>query len=279
MHATGHDPVAQRPYSGRTLKHVTADPLAALAALPGVFEAVDAARGSVDALLRELRGPALRRRVPEVTAESLRRAAWASTCLEIGGPGVAWSLDTFVPPFADDPDGASARGALRVTTELASLAGVWGRAPMQALARLHTLAAADSVAEEWLGRPRPEDGVPDRLAALAELVTTPTEAPAVVVSAVVLGELMALQPFVAGNGLVARAAARLVLLDRGLDPQAVSVPEEGLLELGPEATAAALAGYVRGTPDGVGGWVVHWSQAVAFGGRTGRTVAAGILAG
>ena len=116
MHATGHDPVAQRPYSGRTLKHVTADPLAALAALPGVFEAVDAARGSVDALLRELRGPALRRRVPEVTAESLRRAAWASTCLEIGGPGVAWSLDTFVPPFAENTSLIQPESDLAVNT-------------------------------------------------------------------------------------------------------------------------------------------------------------------
>jgi hypothetical protein len=257
---------------------MTADPLAVLADLPGVFEAVDAARGSVDALLRDVRGPALRRRVPEVTAEALRRAAWASTCLEISGEPAAWDLAEFHAPFADDPDGATARGALRVTTELASLSGVWERAPMQALARLHTLAAADSVAEEWLGRPRPEDGVPERLVALADLVTTPTQAPAVVVSAVVLGELLGLGPFLGGNGLVARGGARLVLLARGLDPHAVSVPEEGLLELGPAATALALAGYLTGTPDGVAGWFVHWAQAVALGGRAGRAVAAQVAA-
>jgi hypothetical protein len=258
---------------------MTADPLATLTGLPGVFEAVDAARGSVDALLRELRGRDLRRRVPEVTAESLRRAAWASTCLEIGGSRSDWALEAFHAPFADDVHGATARGALRVTTELASLATVWSRAPLQALARLHTLAAADLAADEWLGRPRPDDGVPDRLAALAELVTAPTEAPAVVVSAVVLGELLGLEPFVGGNGLVARAAARLVLLERGLDPQAVSIPEEGLLDLGTEATAAGLSGYLTGTADGVATWIGHWAQAVALGGRAGRAVAAALLRG
>jgi hypothetical protein len=258
---------------------VTVDPLAPLVELPEVFEAVDAARGSVDALLRDLRGPALRRRVPEVTAESLRRAAWASACLELAGADDPYDVGTFRPPFADDLAGATARGALRVTTELSSLADVWGRAPLQSLARLHTLAAADFSAGEWLGRPRPDPGVSQRLAALADLVTTPTQAPAVVVSAVVLGELAGLQPFVSGNGLVARGAARLVLLGRGLDPQAVSVPEQGLLELGRPATAEALAGYLTGTPAGVGGWVVHWAQAVALGGRAGRSVAADVLAG
>lgn len=257
---------------------MTADPLASLADLPDVFEAVDAARGSVDALLRELRGPALRRRVPEVTAESLRRAAWASTCLEITGHASDWALTSFHAPFADDADGAIARGALRVTTELSSLSTVWSRAPLQALARLHTLAAADVVADEWLGRPRPDEGMADRMAALAELVTTQTEAPAVIVSGVVLGELLGAAPFVGGNGLVARGAARLVLLSRGLDPQAVSVPEEGLLELGPATTLPALAGYLTGTPEGVGGWLVHWGQAVALGGRAGRAVAADLLA-
>jgi hypothetical protein len=256
---------------------MTADPLSRLIELPEVFEAVDAARGSVDALLRDLRGPALRRRVPEVTAESLRRAAWASACLDLDGEQ-PWEVADFQPPFADDGAGATARGAFRMTTELSSLAEVWGRAPSQCLARLHTLAAADLVGDELLGRPRTADGVPQRLADLADLVTRDTEAPAVVVSGVVLGELLGLQAFVGGNGVVARAAARLVLLDRGLDPQAVSIPEQGLLELGVAATGQALAGYLTGTADGVGGWLVHWAQAVALGGRAGRTVAAELAA-
>ena len=258
---------------------MASDPLASLIDLPEVFEAVDAARGSVDALLREVRGPALRRRVPQVTAESLRRSAWASARLENGPGAREVDMDDFRPPFTDDVIGATARGALRVTTELASLAEVWSRAPGQCLARLHTLAAADLVGAELLGRPRSGDGVPERLAALARLVTTPTRAPAVIVSAVVLGELLGLQPFQGGSGVVARAAARLVLLGRGLDPQAVSIPELGLVELGQAAGQSSLAGYLTGSAAGVGGWIVHWSQAVAVGARAGRDAAAAVLAG
>ncbi len=252
---------------------MAADPLGRLVELPGVFEAVEAARGSVDALLRELRGRELRRRVTEVTAESLRRAAWASTALELGEAG---DLPSFGAPFDDSERGRTGRGALRVTTELAGLAGVWRTAPLQALARLHSLAAADVLSAVELGRPRPLADVGGRLSGLADVLTAPTQAPAVLVAAVVLGELEAVRPFPWGNGLVARGAARLVLLDRGLDPRAASIPEVGLLELGPAAYEAALAGYVTGSPEGVAGLLVHWAQAVALGGRAGRDVASAV---
>lgn len=256
------------------------DPLARLLELPGVFESVDAARGSVDALLRELRGRELRRRVGEVTAESLRRAAWASTVLETGAP---LPLADFHAPFPVEVTGRAAAGvaagALRLTTELAGLAGVWSQAPLQALARVHVLAASDVVPADELGRPRADAEVSARLAALAELLVAPTQAPAVVVSAVVHGELLALRPFAWGNGLVARAAARLVLLERGLDPRAASVPEEGHLRIGEAVYAGALAGYRTGTPDGVAGWLGHCAEAVAVGGQVGREVAAQVLAG
>jgi len=255
---------------------VTPDPFAALIELPEVFEAVDAARGSVDALMREVRTPALRRRVAEVTVESLRRGAWASACMQDPDVSATWDLAGFTAPFAERAGAVTARGALRVSTELSGLADVWSRAPLQALARLHTLAAADLVDESVLGRPRTGADVPARLAGLADLVTSPTPAPAVVVSAVVLGELLALEPFDGGNGLVARAAARLVLLSRGLDPLALSIPEQGLLELGADRTARHLSGYLTGTPQGVGQWIVHWAQAVALGGRAGRAVAADV---
>ena len=108
-----------------------ADPLAAVARLPGVFESVEAARGSVDALLRDLRAPALRQRVTEVTAESVRLAAWASAALE----GRVGGADAFVAPVADQV-GAN---ALRLNAELASLAETWDALPLQALARMHVL--------------------------------------------------------------------------------------------------------------------------------------------
>jgi hypothetical protein len=252
------------------------DPFARLLELPGVFEAVDAARGSVDVLLRELRGRELRRLVGDVTTESLRRAAWASAELETGTPV---DLATFHAPFADDDLGRTCGGALRLTTELSGLADVWSRAPLQALARLHTLAARDVLPADELGRPRPDAQVSARLSGLADLLIAPTQAPAVVVSAVVHGEIAALAPFSWGNGLVARAAARLVLLARGLDPRAASVPEEGHLRLGRDVYGGALEHYVLGTPDGVARWVGHCAQAVAIGGQVGREVARAVAGG
>ncbi|HYN75788.1 MAG TPA: oxidoreductase [Candidatus Limnocylindria bacterium] len=246
------------------------DPLAAVATLPGVFESVEAARGSVDALLRDLRSAALRRRVTEVTAESVRLAAWASAALE----GRSGSAEDFVAPIAD-PVGAN---ALRLAVELASLAETWESAPLQSMARMHVLAAGGLVADEDLGRPATAEAAA-RLDALARLLAQPTAAPAVVVAAVVHGEVLATNAFGLGTGLVARAASRCVLVARGLDPRAASVPEAGHLELGAEAYGLALAGYRSGGSDGVGGWVSHCAEAVALGGRVGRRVADGVRTG
>ncbi len=243
------------------------DPLAAVARLPEVFEAVDAARGSVDALLRDLRAPALRRRVTEVTVEAVRLGAWASAALD-GRPGDAAE---FVAPVADVP-GAN---ALRLQVELASLAETWAGAPLQALARMHVLGASGLVAASELGRPVGAEAAA-RLEGLAELLATPTTAPAVVVAAVVHGEVLATDAFGPGTGLVARAASRCVLVARGLDPRAASVPEVGHLELGREAYALALEGYRGGSPEGVAAWVSHCAQAVALGGRAGRRIAANL---
>ena len=59
-------------------------------------------------------------------------------------------------------------------------------------------------------------------------LSEPTTAPALVVAAVVHAELMTLQPFTYGSGLVTRAVDRLVLGSRGVDPDNWSVPEAGL---------------------------------------------------
>jgi hypothetical protein len=93
------------------------------------------------------------------------------------------------------------------------------------------------------------------------------------------GEVLGPRAFEAGCGVVARAASRLVLVTRGLDPSSVSVPEVGLVELGEAAYVDALAGYVSGRPEGVATWVRHCASAVVLGAREGVAVCEAIQRG
>ena len=117
-------------------------------------------------------------------------------------------------------------------------------APLQAFARLHALAsgAPDS------GRPREAESVA-RLQALGRLLTTPTEAPALLVAAVVHADLATAAPFPSHNGIVARAAERLVWVARGVDERSVLVPEAGHLALR-AAYESNLGAYRDGGPAG-----------------------------
>ena len=60
---------------------------------------------------------------------------------------------------------------------------------------------------------------------------SPTTAPALLVAAVVHAELATAAPFASHNGIVARAAERLVLVARGVDAKSLVVPEAGHLAL------------------------------------------------
>lgn len=243
---------------------VTDDLLAPLTALPGVVEALDATRAAMDGLLRE---PALRRGRSEVRAAARIRSAWASA--RLAGCALPW--EAFEPPFDDDDEGHLAASALNVAGEVGASAETWRRAPLQSLARLHAVAMAGQVAAETLGRPRPEPAVGVRLATLAEVVTT-TRAPGLLVSAVVHGELLTLRPFGSGDDLVARAASRVVLVARGVDPDALTVPEMGLLDLGIDDYAAAADGYATGTPEGLARWVTFHAASVQRGIAVARTL-------
>jgi len=106
------------------------------------------------------------------------------------------------------------------------------------------------------------------------VLSAPTRAPALVVAAVVHAEILTVAPFAAVDGVVARAAARLVTTVRSLDPTGVAVVEEGHLELGVAAYEAAADAYRSGTPAGVALWIVHCAQAVALGARAGRRICA-----
>ena len=106
-----------------------------------------------------------------------------------------------------------------------------------------------------------------RLAGLAQVTTTPTEAPAIVQAAVVHGELVALRPFEWGSALVARAAARVVLAQRGLDPDLLLLTDAAIYSIGRPAYVDAVRAYLSGTPHGVARWIRFCAESCAVGAR------------
>lgn len=282
------------------------DPLAALSTLPGVEEAVSSVRRSVD---RVYGHRVMRRRGTEVSAEAALRGARATAALS--GADWALEEVRRRSDFSAPGEPRTVGGALRVNAEAGQLLSMWRQSPMRVLARLHVVASGGTEASaagsaegagtgtaedagEAIGRPRragesvAEPGaapplplplpLPDademaaRLDALAALVVAGSSAPALVMAAVVHGELLTLRPFRTDNGLVARAAERIVLVGSGLDPKAVCPAEVGHAEEGREAYEAALAGYAGGTPEGVGQWIAHCGGAVRLGARESTAV-------
>ncbi|GAA1953577.1 hypothetical protein GCM10009798_10930 [Nocardioides panacihumi] len=226
--------------------------MAWLVSLEGVSSAYAATRDGIDVMLRD-RG--LRRTSPETTAESLLRGAHASAVLEGSGA----TLDEVRSSGGD----AVARDAVRLSTELLGLVPVLQRAPLQALARIHAVAAAGSVGADELGRPRSPEAA-ERLRGLADLLTMQTSAPALVVAAIAHADLATAAPFASHNGIVARAAERLVLVARGVDEKSLVVPEAGHLALRAEYESN-LRGYASGSRAGVHAWLLYGAEAFAAG--------------
>lgn len=238
------------------------DLLAPLLAMPGVADAAEAAR---TALGKAHRHRTNLRRWPVTAAESAVRGARSSSALDGGGVDLATA--------SADPVLA---GAVRVGQALeggsTAIVGIWQRAPLQALARLHALAAADLVGAEALGRPVARPEVPARLDLLAGLATTPTAAPAAVLAAVAHGELLALSAFGSADGVVARGVSRLITIASGLDPHGLGVPEVYWLRRAEDYRAGA-AGFAGGSADGVGRWLVMCCQALEDGAREALSIA------
>lgn len=243
------------------------DLLAPLSALPGVAAAGDEAR---EALGRAHRHRANLRGWPKTAAEAALRAARASSVLD-GGP-----LKFSTP----ESDGAGTdpvlAGALRVAEALeggeGALVGVWRRAPLQAIAKLHTLAAADLVDAGELGRPRRDADVGRRLELLADVATRANRVPATVLAAVVHGELLTLQPFGSADGVVARGVSRLVTMASGLDPHGLGVPEVHWMRRSGDYRTAAR-GFASGTPEGLAAWLVLSSEGLHAGAREALAIA------
>ena len=150
---------------------------------------------------------------------------------------------------------------MRVSTGLLGLAPTLTRSPLQVLARLHTLAAAGSVDDSELGRPR-DAGAAERLQGVARLLSGPATVPALLLAAVVHADLATTAPFASHNGLVARAAERLVLVARGVDEKSLTVPEAAHLALRAEYESN-LRAYRDGGPNGVHAWLLYAAEAYA----------------
>src|ERR1700761_6321845 len=239
--------------------------------LPGVAEASDRAR---EALGRAHRHRANLRGWPVTAAEASLRAARASSVLD-GGPVRLDDVGEASPEgwaVSDPVFGGALRAAQALEGGAGPLVGIWRRAPLQALARLHMLAAADQVDEERLGRPRADPGIGPRLELLAELVGGRTAAPAPVVAAVAHGELLTLEPFGSADGVVARAVSRLVTIASGLDPHGLGVPELSWLRQPADYRDAAYR-FADGTADGVGAWLVLCCRAMQAGAQEALSIA------
>ncbi len=267
-------------------------PLAPLADLPGVPDAVGRAREACETLRWHR---ALRRGWAAARVESGVQAAWAGLAFDgVRLPPAdvrAAALGGGVPA---GPAGEAVAGAVRVQ---AALRAGWpkpgGRAapvPLgQHLAGLHLAVVGDGSAGRLRAAEAPGDlrglgaaqvgpELAERLAALAAVLTAPGEVPALVVAAVAYGELLALRPFDHGNAAVARALLRGELVTRGVDPVGVVVPEAAWVA-NPAAHLAAAAGFATGEPDRVAAWLAHVADAVTAGAEVGTAVAEAVAAG
>lgn len=238
------------------------DPLAPLVTLPGVADAGEAAR---EALALAHRHMTNRRGWPASAAEAAMRAARATSVLDGA---------SLVVPTDGEPDAVVA-GALRVAEalegEARTLVGVWRHAPLQAIARLHSLAAVGLTTDERLGRPRAVASVGKRMELLADVVMT-TRVPAPVLAGVVHGELLTLRPFGVADGVVARAVSRLVCIASGLDTHGLGVPETFWMRKVGDYRAAAK-GFESGTPEGLATWLVVCSNGLKAGAREALSIA------
>lgn len=240
------------------------DPLAPLLDLADVAPALAAARDRVDAAMSHR---ALRRHGGHVAAEASLRAAVASAALE----GHGHDLDDVRAGTVTDP---VLQGALRVAEGVPGLVDLWPRAPRQVLAKLHVLAARGVVAADDLGR---LTAGAERIDALAALVAGNDRTPPLLLAAVVHAELLTLRPFAGPAGVVARAAARLTLIGRGLDPRGLVAADVGHRDREPEYVGAAGA-YATGTPDGVRSWLRHYAAAVTVAADEITRIGDGVLA-
>lgn len=176
--------------------------------------------------------------------------------LEVVGAHAADASDDLTEQLLTDPLPALAELHRRTTRGLVD-------ADRAGRARITELAVQDGSTGRVLFFPPLPDAVPRELALTAAwLASTGTREHGLIASGVLQHELLRIHPFDAANGRLARAAARLVLRARGLDPFHVAAPEPEL--------ARDLLGYHEEVARTLRRrdltiWLERWGEAVADG--------------
>jgi hypothetical protein len=270
--------------------------LARIAAWPELREPIERVR---DALTSLRWHQALRRRIPECSAESRVRGAQASGELEGARlpVGLVRELMSGVRPWPQqvDPVESVMRGVVAATAVSEEVRSHVLGAPAQALARLHVAAVGERADPSTVGRPRADgetceelvdvgrlpsaEEVSRRLDLLGEVIRGHAAIPGVVLAAVAHAEVATVRPFTQGNGVVARALERSLVQATGLDPTGVAVTELGHFRQGMPAYVGALTAYATGSRDGVRIWVEHCCNALVSSADEGRAVADAVMAG
>ncbi len=176
--------------------------------------------------------------------------------LEVLGARAADAADDLIEPLLNDPQDTLAVLHRRLTRGLvtAERAG----APRRIDQAVH-----DGATGRILFFTLDPAAVPRELALTAAwLASTATREHGLIVSGVLHHELLRIHPYDAANGRLARAAARLVLRARGLDPDHLAAPEPVLAE-DPLGYHEELAKSLRRRDLTI--WLERWGEAVSEG--------------
>lgn len=225
-------------------------------------DAIAAARTTVDAAVREdpRRGTwfdAMRAFEGVDPDDPEAVAADASVhALEFDGVLAATTADELAPELLVDPVATLSELHRRLTRHLV--------APERAG---HLREVEQAVHDASVGRILYFTVAPDRIASeLAALqgwlVDANTSQHGVVVAGLLHLELLRIHPFDAANGRLARAAARLVLRARGLDPEGLAAPEP-VLDADRLGYHDEVARTLRRRDATI--WLERWAEAVAAG--------------
>lgn len=251
------------------------DPLQPLLNLDGVQEAVDKAN---DYVARVHRHPANLKGWDVTGSEAVLRGARASAQLDGGTPRL---------PEDGQVDDPVLAGALRAA-ELLAPDGItdtqttWRRAPLQVMAKINAVASPQMSDEgfrkkaagsaEFLVPGRPKQATDARLQLLGRLITGGTKVNSVILSAIIHGELLTLEPFADANGVTARACSRLATISGGLDPRGLGVPEVWWNRHRDEYAAKA-AGFASGESSKVAEWIVFHATGICEGSLEAKSIA------